>query len=65
MNEENKFDSPWVRLKNISPMIWGFVLILLAAGLAVIPIGFFRTLSILPLLLGGLLLYQAIYKNKY
>ncbi len=65
MYEDNKFNSPWVRLKNISPMAWGFVLILIAAGLASIPIGFFRTFALLPLLVGGLLLYQAIYKNKY
>ena len=65
MYEGNKFDSPWVRLKNISPLAWGFVLIIVAALLALIPLGFFRTFALLPLLVGGLLLYQAIYRNKY
>lgn len=65
MSEYNQFDSPWVRIKNLSPLVWGIVLILIAGGLALIPIGFFRTLAILPLLVGGLFLYQAIYRNKY
>ncbi len=65
MYEGNKFDSPWVRIKNISPLAWGIVLILIAAGFAAIPLTFFRTFAILPLIIGGLLLYQAIYKNKY
>jgi len=65
--ENSKFNSPLVRLKSISPLAWGFILIILAGLLVMIPFwkGFFRTLALLPLVLGALLLYQAIYHNKY
>jgi hypothetical protein len=65
MYEGNRFNSPWVIIKSISPLAWGLILLFLAALLAAIPLGFFRTLAILPLITGGLFLYQAIYRNKY
>jgi len=63
--ESSKFNSPLVKIKQISPLVWGFILILIAGGLALIPFNFFRTLAILPLVIGALLLYQSIYHNKY
>jgi hypothetical protein len=67
MYEENKFNSPLVKLSRVSPLVWGFILVIIAGLLAMIPFfqSFFRTLALLPLLVGGLLLYQAIWKNKY
>lgn len=65
MDPSNQFDSPLVKIKRISPLLWGFILIIIAFLLTQIPVGFFRTLAILPLILGGLLIYQAIYHNKY
>lgn len=65
MYENSRFSSPLVKLKSISPLFWGFALVLLAGLLVMIPINFFKTLALLPLVIGGLLLYQAIYRNKY
>ncbi len=65
--ESNKFNSPLVKLKSISPLAWGFILIMIAGLLVLIPFwqSFFRTLALMPLVVGGLLIYQAIYHNKY
>jgi fatty acid desaturase len=65
--ENNKFNSPLVKLKQISPLAWGFFLVVIAGILVLIPFwqGFFRTLALLPLVIGGLMIYQAIYHNKY
>jgi len=65
MYEGNRFNSPWVSLKRVSPLVWGFALVLLAAFFAWLPWQFFKILSIPPLLVGGLLIYQALFNNKY
>lgn len=65
--EQGKFNSPLVTLSRVSPLVWGFVLIVIAGLLVLIPFwqGFFRTLAIMPLAIGALLIYQAIFNNKY
>ncbi len=65
--ESSKFNSPLVKLKQMSPLAWGFILLIIAALLVLIPFwqSFFRTLAVMPLAVGGLLIYQAIYHNKY
>ncbi|MDP2671802.1 MAG: hypothetical protein Q8P13_05095 [bacterium] len=65
MFETNRADSPLVRLKRISPLFWGILLLALASLLVLIPWRFFKLLAILPLVIGGLLVYQAIWHNKY
>ncbi|HSX58312.1 MAG TPA: hypothetical protein VLE47_03550 [Candidatus Saccharimonadales bacterium] len=65
MGDYNQFNSPWVRLKNQSPMVWGFVLLFIATLLALIPTNFTRTFALLPLFVGGFFLYQAFFKSKY
>lgn len=67
MYEQGKFNSPWVKISRISPLAWGFILIALAFLLILVPFwkSFFRTLAIMPLVVGSLMLYQAIFKNKY
>lgn len=67
MYEGNRFNSPLVQLSRISPLVWGFVLLIIAGLLVLIPFleWFFRTLALMPLVIGSLLLYQAIFKNKY
>lgn len=65
--EQGKFNSPLVSLSRISPLIWGFISLIIAGLLVLIPFwqSFFKTLSVLPLIVGGLLIYQAIFNNKY
>ncbi|HEY4694684.1 MAG TPA: hypothetical protein VIH52_01850 [Candidatus Nanoarchaeia archaeon] len=65
MYEGNRFNSPLVKLKNTSPLVWAIILLALAGLFALIPLQFFKILTIPPLLLGGLLFYQAVFKNKY
>lgn len=67
MYEGNKFNSPLVQLSRMSPLVWAIILLIIAGLLVLIPFwqGFFRTLAILPLFLGGLFFYQAIFKNRY
>ncbi len=67
MYEGNKFNSPQVQLSRVSPLAWAIILLIIAGLLVMIPFwqSFFRTLAIMPLVVGGLLFYQAIFKNKY
>ncbi len=65
MYEGDRYSSPWVKLRQMSPLFWGIILILLALVLAFLPFRFFRTIAIFPLVVGGLFFYQAIFKNKY
>ena len=55
----------WVALKRISPLVWGFGLLLVALLLVQIPFRFFQLLAILPGVFGALFVYQAIFRNKY
>jgi len=55
----------WVALKRVSPLVWGFALLLLALLIIQIPIRFFQLLAILPGVFGTLFIYQAIFRNKY
>ncbi|OGY29157.1 MAG: hypothetical protein A3F35_03150 [Candidatus Woykebacteria bacterium RIFCSPHIGHO2_12_FULL_45_10] len=65
MYEDSRYDSPLVRLKRVSPLAWGILLLVIAFLLTRVPFRFFKLLAILPLVVGGLFLYQAIWKNKY
>lgn len=55
----------WVVIKRIPIIVWGFGLLLLALLIIQIPFRFFQLLALLPGVVGALLIYQAIFRNKY
>ena len=55
----------WVVIKRISPLVWGFGLVIIALLLIKIPFRYVQLAAIAPGLVGALLIYQALFHNKY
>ena len=52
------------KLSHISPLVWAFILFGVALILVRIESDFTKKLAILPLVIGALLFYQAIFRGK-
>ena len=52
------------KLSRLSPLVWAFILFGFALILVRIDSGFTRKVAILPLIIGVLLFYQAVFRGK-
>ena len=52
------------KLSHISPLVWAFILFVIALILVRIESDFTKKLALLPLVIGALFFYQAIFRGK-